>query len=106
MIKLLTMQYDDQFIEQLSLKIADRAAELLSERIGSLNDLPLVLTREEAMKVLRCGATTMAELMRRPDFPVTREFGVKIPTHMLIKWIEKHTNWMEQNTKYFSKEAM
>lgn len=101
-----TMQFDEKLIEQLANKIADRATDILSERIGSLNNLPLVLTREEAMNVLRCGATTMAELMRRPDFPVSREFGVKIPTHMLMKWVEKNTNWMEQNTKYFSKEAM
>ncbi|MFF2449324.1 hypothetical protein ACFVSW_19980 [Neobacillus sp. NPDC058068] len=96
-----TMQYDETFIEKIAEKIADRATEILVERISTINDLPLVLTREEAMKVLRCGATTMAELMRRADFPVTREFGVKIPTHMLMRWIEKNTRWMEQNTSYF-----
>lgn len=100
------MQFDEKLIEQLANKIADRATDILAERIGSLNNLPLVLTREEAMNVLRCGATTMAELMRRPDFPVSREFGVKIPTHMLMKWVENNTNWMEKNTKYFSKEAI
>ncbi|AGK52000.1 hypothetical protein [Bacillus sp. 1NLA3E] len=98
-----TLQYDDQFIEKIAAKIADRATEMLVERIGSFNDLPLVLTREEAMKVLRCGPTKMAELMARPDFPVSREFGVKIPTHMLTKWIEKNTRWMEANTGYFNK---
>jgi hypothetical protein len=99
---LFTMQYDENFIEKLAAKIADRATEILVERIGSINDLPLVLTREEAMKLLRCGPTKMAELMNRSDFPVTREFGVKIPTHMLMKWIEKNTRWMEDNTNYYS----
>ncbi|MBY0122194.1 hypothetical protein [Bacillus sp. S/N-304-OC-R1] len=101
-----TMQFDEQLIEQLANKIADRATDILAERIGSLNNLPLIMTREEAMNVLRCGPTKMAELMARPDFPVNREFGVKIPTHMLMKWIEKNTNWMELNTNYFSKEAI
>lgn len=101
-----TMQYDDQFIEQLAAKIADRATEMLTERIGSLNELPPILTREEAMKVLRCGATKMSELMARSDFPVNRDLGVKIPTHMLMKWVEKNTRWVEHNTNYFDKEAI
>jgi hypothetical protein len=100
---LFTMQYDEGFIEKIASKIADRAAEILVERISSINDLPLILTREEAMNVLRCGPTKMAELMNRPDFPVTREVGVKIPTHMLMKWIERNTRWVEENTKYFYK---
>jgi hypothetical protein len=98
-----TIQYDEQFIEKLAAKIADRASEMLLERFQSHNDLPLVLTRDEAMNVLRCGPTKMAELMARPDFPVTREFGVKIPTHLLMKWIEKNTNWVSENTNYFNK---
>ncbi|MER2459397.1 hypothetical protein [Bacillus subtilis] len=100
-----TMQYDEQFIDQIAAKIADRATEMLVERLGSLNELPPVLTREEAMKVLRCGPTKMSELMARPDFPVNNEVGKKIPKHLLIKWIERNTRWIEENTKYFHKEA-
>jgi hypothetical protein len=74
--------------------------------VSSEESLPSILTREEAMNLLRCGPTKMAELMARPDFPVNRQFGVKIPTRMLMKWIEKNTNWIEQNSKYFSKEAI
>lgn len=101
-----TMQYDEKFIDQVAAKIADRATDMLVQRLSSLNNMPLVLTRSEAMELLRCGPTKMAELMARPDFPVTRDIGVKIPTHMLMKWIEKNTQWVEQNTNYFSKEAM
>ena len=100
-----TMQYDEQFIDQIAAKIADRATEMLVERLGSLNELPHVLTREEAMKVLRCGQTKMSDLMARPDFPVNDEFGKKIPTQLLFKWIERNTRWIEENTKYFHKEA-
>jgi len=100
---MISLQYDEQFIEQLAAKIADRATEIMIERINSKSaDLPHLLTREEAMDVLRCGKSTLAELMRRPDFPVTKEFGVKIPTHMLFKWIEKNTRWVEENTDYFN----
>ncbi|MBK4212857.1 MULTISPECIES: hypothetical protein [Bacillus] len=98
-----TMQYDEKFIDAVANKIADRATEILTERLSSLNELPKILTREEAMKVLRCGPTKMAELMARPDFPVNHEFGKKIPTAMLFKWIENNTRWVEDNTKYFKK---
>jgi hypothetical protein len=99
---LFKVDFDDDLIDALAVKIANRATEILEDRIHSMsNDLPLVLTREEAMQVLRVGATTMSELMRRPDFPVNREFGIKIPSHMLMKWIEQHTRWMEQNSNYF-----
>ncbi len=72
-----TMQYDEKFIEQIAAKIADRATDMLVERLSSLNELPHILTRTEAMEVLRCGPTKMAELMARPDFPVNEECGKK-----------------------------
>lgn len=100
-----TMQYDDNFIDQIAAKIADRATDMLVERLGALNELPHILTREEAMKVLRCGQTKMSELMSRPDFPVNDEFGKKIPTQPLFKWIERNTRWVEENTQYFRKGA-
>lgn len=87
----------DIFREEIQLALTD---------VLNKNHLPTILTRSEAMEVLRCGATTMSELMRRPDFPVIREFGVRIPTHLLMKWIEENTQWIAQNTKYFKKEAM
>ncbi|MCI3197666.1 hypothetical protein GXP75_18725 [Bacillus sp. HU-1818] len=100
-----TMQYDDKFIDQIAAKIADKATDLLVERIGSLNELPHILTREEAMKVLRCGSTKMAELMARSDFPVNDECGKKIPTALLFKWIEHNTRWVDENTLYYRKEV-
>ncbi|MED0665752.1 hypothetical protein P4T04_05390 [Bacillus badius] len=97
-----TMQYDEKFVEMLAAKIADRATEIMTDRINSRNaDLPHILTREETMDVLRCGKSKLAELMRRPDFPVMRDFGVKVPTHLLFKWIEKNTAWVDENTDYF-----
>lgn len=46
-----TMQYDEKFIEQIAAKIADRATDMLVERLSSLNQLPHILTRTEAMEV-------------------------------------------------------
>ncbi|MFJ8245210.1 hypothetical protein [Peribacillus asahii] len=93
--------------------MSDNVREIFREEIErALTDvlqqkqLPPILTRGEAMEVLKCGPTKMSELMARSDFPVNREFGIKIPTHMLMKWIEKNTSWMEQNTSYFDKEVI
>lgn len=94
---MLKIELDDDFIELVAEKIANRAYELIEERMTSNNNLPPILTREEAMAVLKCGPTKMSELMNRPDFPVCREFGVKIPTHLLFKWIETNTRWMENS---------
>ncbi|WP_191559197.1 hypothetical protein [Metabacillus idriensis] len=86
--------------------IIQKAYEQGVEDGRSKFSIPLILTRTEAMDFLKCGATLMAELMSRPDFPVNREFGVKIPTHLLMKWIEKNTQWVEDHTSYFEKEAI
>lgn len=63
-------------------------------------ELPHFLTRDETMKLLRISETKMSELMGRKDFPVCREFGVKIYTEKLFEWVARHTSWVEENTKY------
>ncbi|MGD6845265.1 hypothetical protein ACQCVH_22435 [Bacillus infantis] len=97
----------EQQIASLQLKaLIQKAYEQGVEDGRAKFSAPAIMTRTEAMEFLKCGATTMSELMRRPDFPVVREFGVRIPTHLLMKWIEQHTNWVEQNTKFYEQEAM
>lgn len=105
----MNIQFDEKTIDALASKIADRAAEMLQERLqaSSQNNLPSILTRTEAMEILRCSSTKMAELMNRADFPVNREFGQpRIPTHMLLKWVDSHTRWLETNSGYFDREAI
>lgn len=105
----MNIQFDETFIDALASKIADRAAEMLQERLraSSQDNLPLILTRTEAMEILRCNSSKMAELMNRSDFPVNREFGhPRIPTHMLLKWVDNNTRWLETNSGYFDKEAI
>lgn len=61
-------------------------------------ELPHFLTREEAKKLLRISETKMCELMGRTDFPVCREFGVKIYTGNLLKWVEDNTQGIQPKT--------
>lgn len=115
---LFKLDLDEALIDSLAEKIAERAAEIISnksiaplETISNQNEktisqLPPILTRTEAMEILRCSTTKIAELMARPDFPVFREAGVKIPTHMLIKWIENNTQWVDEHTNFYNQEAM
>ncbi|EID42891.1 hypothetical protein B4168_2451 [Anoxybacillus flavithermus] len=68
--------------------------------------LPPMLTRKQLMELFNISQTKTSELLNRADFPVFREAGVLIPTHLLFRWIEKHTRWVEENTSFFKKTAM
>lgn len=68
--------------------------------------LPPMLTRQQFMDLLNIKQAKASELLNRPDFPVFREAGVLVPTHMLFKWIEKNTRWVEENTDYFQKRII
>ncbi|GGE58381.1 helix-turn-helix domain-containing protein [Priestia taiwanensis] len=70
------------------------------------NELPPMLTITQLMELLHIKRTKASELLSRADFPVFREAGVLIPTHLLFQWIEKHTSWMEENTDYYEKHII
>ncbi len=82
-------------------------AVIREEVVGAVQDvveaqkLPPLLTRTEMMEVLRIGHSKAAELLARPDFPVFREGRLLIPRDKLFEWVDQHTRWMEDNTKYF-----
>ncbi|WP_342399614.1 DNA-binding protein [Weizmannia sp. FSL K6-0777] len=88
---------DEQFREILRQEIDKAMADVIRK-----NELPPMLTKKEFMELLRIKDTKASELLNRPDFPVFREAGVLIPTHLLFKWIEKNTRWLEDNSKYFN----
>ena len=88
---------DEQFREVLRQEIDKAMADVVRK-----NELPPMLTKKEFMELLRIKDTKASELLNRPDFPVFREAGVLIPTHLLFKWIEKNTRWLEDNSKYFN----
>jgi hypothetical protein len=63
-------------------------------------NLPPLLTKSQLMEVLGIGATKASELLNREDFPVTREFGhPRVPTRLLLIWIEEHTDWVRDNAE-------
>lgn len=92
---------DDNFREMLRKEIKNAVADVIQQ-----NQLPPMLTRKQFMELLSIGETKASELLNRPDFPVFREAGVLIPTHLLFKWIEQHTRWVTDNTSYFKREAI
>ncbi|WP_416144943.1 helix-turn-helix domain-containing protein [Planococcus koreensis] len=86
--------------EDLRMIISEEVAKV-AERIEPKRDLPHFLTPKEARELLRISDSKMRELMGRKDFPVCREFGVKIYTDELFKWIHSNAKWMGKNTSYF-----
>ncbi|HDX9652512.1 TPA: helix-turn-helix domain-containing protein [Bacillus wiedmannii] len=73
-----------------------------TEHLQQTKELPPFLTITEMMELLHIKRTKASELLNRSDFPVCREAGVLIPTHLLFKWMEQHTEWVETNTEYFN----
>ena len=98
---MVTMEFDYE-------KLADALLPKLIEGIKAdlkiyspIQDLPPVLTREKLMEVLCIGPTKTTELLKKPGFPVYREAGVLVRTDRLFEWIDRHTQWVEDNTGYF-----
>lgn len=63
-----------------------------------IQQLPPFLTKEELKKLLRIADTKASALLARDDFPVLREAGVLVPSHLFIQWIEANTQWIDLNT--------
>ncbi|GGF83045.1 hypothetical protein GCM10010912_30210 [Paenibacillus albidus] len=94
-MSVVVMDSDD--LEHLLDKVVSRAIEAYAVQVPI--SLPLVLNRAQFMELLDISPPKFTELMKRPDFPVNREFGnPRIPTGLLLRWIEKHTDWVEENT--------
>ncbi|HAF97503.1 DNA-binding protein [Paenibacillus lactis] len=83
-------------VEDLQKMIREAVADAVKGHLT--RELPPVLTRTQFMELLGIGESKTAELFNRPDFPVNREFGhPRIPTGLLLKWIDEHTSWVNQN---------
>lgn len=76
------------------------------KKTTNLNKYDPILTVDEVMEFLKIGRTKASELLSRADFPVIRACGVKVPTHLLIQWIELNTEWVKANTNYFEQAAI
>lgn len=95
---MLNVQFDSEALRQI---IREEMREVVKESIGT-KELPPLLTIKELMELLHIGRSKAFELMAREDFPVLREAGVLIPTDKLFKWIDKNTQWVEDNSSYLS----
>jgi hypothetical protein len=86
-------------------KVISESITKALEKHSFYNNLPPLLTKSQLMELLDIGATKAAELLNREDFPVIREFGhPRVPTHLFMKWIDEHTEWVHSNaTIKFSK---
>lgn len=98
---LLTMEFDyDKLAESLRPIIRQEIQECMKERIET-QELPPLLTVQHLKDLFHIKSWKASELMGRPDFPVMRQAGVLIHRDKLFEWIDRHTQWVEENTKYF-----
>ncbi|WLR54868.1 DNA-binding protein [Mesobacillus subterraneus] len=92
------------FKEMFSEIVREEVAKALQD--FRTTQLPPMLTRKQFMQLLNIKEAKASELLNRPDFPVFREAGVLVPTHLLFKWIEKNTRWVEENTSYYTRNVV
>ncbi|MER2060201.1 MAG: DNA-binding protein [Niallia sp.] len=95
---MLNVQFDPEVFREI---IREELIAATEQKSVTIKELPAMLTRDELKDVLRIGDTKASELLSRTDFPVLREAGVLIPTHLLMRWIEDHTQWIQKNAKSF-----
>lgn len=86
--------------EELRDVIREEVRAAFNESKSQIKELPPFLTRGELKQLFHIGETKVSELLSRSDFPVLREAGVLIPTHLLMKWVEANTNWIKSNTAF------
>lgn len=91
---MLKVEIDTDHLQRL---INDSVAKAL-ENHSFAQSLPPILSRQQLMELLGIGSTKAAELLNRADFPVVRELGhPRILTHQLIQWMERHSEWIDDN---------
>jgi hypothetical protein len=99
---MITVNFDTDTLRQVIREEVEKTTLHLEKK----SELPPMLTITQLMEVLHIKRTKASELLSRQDFPVFREAGVLIPTHLLFQWIEKHTSWIEENTEFYRKQVI
>lgn len=91
---MLNVQMDFEKLEQIIKSAVDAAIE----KHSFANNMPALMTRAQLRQLLDIGETKASELLNRADFPVCRELGhPRIPSHLFMKWVEQHTEWIDKN---------
>jgi len=91
-------EFKAQIMQEFRTMIREEMAAILLDSNMQIQQLPPLLTKAELKKLLRIGDTKASELLGRSDFPVLREAGVLIPTHLFFQWVEANTQWIDVNT--------
>jgi len=80
------MERNSEQLIQLFSEIVD-----VLEEVKKKTDLPIMLTVDEAAKVMQISPTTMRnKVLCRPDFPKIRIGTIwRIPTKALFEWMEE-----------------
>lgn len=86
--------------EELREVIREEVKAAINESRQQMKELPPFLTRSELKQLFHIGETKVSELLSRSDFPVFREAGVLIPTHLLMQWVEANMDWVRNNANY------
>lgn len=104
---MLKLEIDEDSMDLIAEKIAGLAFEKLKEKFQNQDKWPPLLSKSDLEKFLGIKNNKASELLNREDFPVTREFGrPKVPTHLLISWIDTHTDWVEtQAPEYWQRRV-
>ncbi|MER1986613.1 MAG: DNA-binding protein [Solibacillus sp.] len=93
--------FRDEIREVVREVIREESKQEMSKPTLQVQTLPPFLTRDELKQLLHIGDTKAAELLKRRDFPVLRQAGVLIPSHLFIKWVEANTEWIALNAKLY-----
>lgn len=90
--------FSEEEKKALAKELAAELVPVLIEELRLITQLPPVLSRKEFMDFVGVSETKCAELFKRKDFPVNREFGhPKVPTQLLMEWIHANTDWVREN---------
>lgn len=98
---MLTVEFDYvKLAEAMRPVIREEIQEMKKGKYGT-QEWPFLMTVTQLKEFFHIKSWKASELMGRPDFPVIREAGVLIHRDKLFEWIDRNTQWVEDNTKYF-----
>lgn len=89
------------------LESLEKRLEIASSRNDIWNSCPPLMSVKQTADFLGISESQVYVLSRRKGFPKTKAVGgLKITTHMLKIWIERNTEWVEEHTNFFRKNAI
>ncbi len=92
---------DEFLFKRMESKLQDMCQKAYEQGVEDgrkKHSVPELMTRKQFMEFANIGEAKCAELFRRRDFPVIREFGhPRVPTNLLFAWIAENTDWIRFN---------